>query len=360
MKRGKGDRGAIKQALDALGPAPVAPLDPILTCAEPTFEGLCKLFVTGHPSLGIFATEGGQFIGGHGMSDDNKLRTATGLSSAWDGEPIRRVRAGDGASILPGRRLSVHLMVQPDVASILLNDRLLTNQGLLSRMLITAPNSAAGMRIWHEPSPASETALKRYGARLLDILEAPLSLAAGKANELEPRRVALSAEARRVWIAFADYVEAAIAPNGDLEPVRGLANKLPEHAARLAVVLTLVDDIEAAEVTGERMGASIVLAQHYAAEALRLFGAARVSLELRLAECTLAWLFGPWAEPVVSLPDVYQLGPPGVRDNATAKKIVRILEDHGWLRPVPGGGHVAGVKRRQVWEIVRGLKCKRS
>lgn len=153
MKRGKGDRGAIKQALDALGPAPVAPLDPILTCAEPTFEGLCKLFATGHPSLGIFATEGGQFIGGHGMSDDNKLRTATGLSSAWDGEPIRRVRAGDGASILPGRRLSVHLMVQPDVASILLNDRLLTNQGLLSRMLITAPIAPPACACGTSPRP---------------------------------------------------------------------------------------------------------------------------------------------------------------------------------------------------------------
>jgi hypothetical protein len=66
------------------------------------------------------------------------------------------------------------------------------------------------------------------------------------------------------------------------------------------------------------------------------------------------WLLGLWTEPVVSLPDVYQLGRAGVRDNATAKKIVRILEDHGWLRPVPGGGHVAGVKRREVWQIVRG------
>jgi hypothetical protein len=43
----------------------------------------CKLFAVGHPSLGIFATEGGHFIGGHGMSDDNKLRTATGLSTVW-------------------------------------------------------------------------------------------------------------------------------------------------------------------------------------------------------------------------------------------------------------------------------------
>ena len=31
----------------------------------------------------------------------------------WDGEPIRRVRQGDGSIVLPGRRVSMHLMVQP-------------------------------------------------------------------------------------------------------------------------------------------------------------------------------------------------------------------------------------------------------
>src|SRR5207247_7663186 len=116
VKRNKGNRELIKAALDALGPAPVPPLDPLLICPEPTFEGLCKLFRVGQPSLGIFASEGGQFIGGHGMSDDAKLRTAAGLSATWDGEPIKRVRA-DGAIVLSDRRLTMHLMAQPDVAS---------------------------------------------------------------------------------------------------------------------------------------------------------------------------------------------------------------------------------------------------
>ncbi|MET0527707.1 MAG: DUF3987 domain-containing protein, partial [Microvirga sp.] len=43
------------------------------------------------------------------------------------------------ATLLPGRRLSLHLMVQPDVANLLLCDRLLADQGLLSRLLVTAP-----------------------------------------------------------------------------------------------------------------------------------------------------------------------------------------------------------------------------
>ena len=128
VKRGKGNRAIIKAALDLLGPAPTAPLEPLMTCPEPTFEGLCKLFAIGQPSLGIFATEGGQFVGGHGMSDDAKLRTAAGLSKLWDDGETRRVRSGDGASMLRGRRLTVHLMVQPDVAGVMLNDRLLADR----------------------------------------------------------------------------------------------------------------------------------------------------------------------------------------------------------------------------------------
>jgi Protein of unknown function (DUF3987) len=220
VKRGKGDRVAIKAALDTLGLASLPPLLPMLTCPEPTFEGLCKLFAIGQPSLGIFATEGGQFIGGHSMSDEAKLRTAAGLSDIWDGVPIRRVRSLDGATVLPGRRLSTHLMAQPAVADILFRDRLLMDQGLLSRLLVTAPDSTSGTRLWREPQPGSDVALKRYGARLLEILEASLPLRAGTANELEPRRFPLSPGARRLWIKFADHVERAIAPDGALEPMR--------------------------------------------------------------------------------------------------------------------------------------------
>jgi Protein of unknown function (DUF3987) len=353
VKRGKGNRATIKAALDALGPAPLPPLEPLMTCPEPTFEGLCKLFAVGQPSLGIFATEGGQFVGGHGMSDDAKLRTAAGLSKLWDDGETRRVRVGDGATMLPGRRLTVHLMVQPDVAGIMLNDRLLADQGLLSRLLITAPDSAAGIRMWHEPSPASEIALKRYGACLLDILETLLPLAAGKANELEPRRLPLSAEARRVWIAFADHVERAIGPNGALEPVRGLANKLPEHAARLAAILALVDDLGAPQISANHMQAGIALAEHYATEALRLFGASRVNSELRLAQRLLDWLLGTWSEPAISLPDIYQRPLNTIGDKATAAKLVAILEDHGWLVRIPEGAVVSGQRRRDAWRVVR-------
>ena len=352
-KAKKHGRAEIKKLLDALGSPPLPPLEPVLSCGEPTYEGLYKLLAVGQPSVGIFAAEGGQFIGGHGMADDAKLRTAAGLSALWDGDPVKRIRALDGFTVLPGRRVAMHLMAQPDVAAIWFADPLLIDQGLLSRVLITAPEAASGTRLWKEPAWESDAAIKRYSARVITILEQPLPLAVGKRNELTPRGLRLSPDARRLWIGFHDHVEERLGRGGELEPVRGLAKKLPEHAARIASVLALVDSIATGEVGSDEMEAGIALAQHYVAEAVRLFGASHVSADLRETQRLLTWLLTSWPEARVSLPDIYQRGPNSIRDKARAHRCVTVLVDHGWL-VTASPGEVDGTYRRQVWRIVRG------
>jgi hypothetical protein len=275
------------------------------------------------------------------------------LSALWDGEPIKRVRAIDGTTILPGRRLAMHLMAQPDFAAIALGDPLLENQGFLSRMLVSAPASIAGTRLWREPAPESEKALKRYSGRILELSEAPFPLAKGKQNELEPRLLAMSPTARRLWIGYVDHVEMLIGSEGELEPVRGLANKLPEHAARIAGVLTLLDDLYAGEISASAMEADIAIARTLCLGGIAVFrhkpGQSRAC-----AGPKTAGMVQLWPERAISLPDIYQRGLNAIGDKATAKRAVRILEDHGWLRRLQGIVIVAGNRRREVWEIVRG------
>jgi len=353
VKKAKGNRAAAKKELDILGPPPMAPLAPMLTSTEPTLEGLIKQFPNHRPSLGIYSSEGGQFIGGHGMNEENKLKTASGLSALWDGESVRRVRAGDGAAIFAGRRLAVHLMVQPEVASILFQDRLLAGQGLHSRLLVSAPESTAGTRQPKHEKPDTAKDLEIFGKRLLEILKTPLPLKKDKINELAPRTLCLSTAAIKRWKEFVSHVEGQIGRGGALEPIKGLANKLPEHAARLAAVTTLVGDIHAIEIDDDGMKAGIALAEHYAGEALRVFEASKVNADLALAQQLLDWLHRQWREPAISLPDVYQRGPRAIRDKATAKRLVAVLADHGWLAPIVEGTEIGGSWRRGAWQVVK-------
>jgi hypothetical protein len=109
------DSAAIKAALDKIGEQPKASGPPEVTMDDMTIEGLTRM-LAGRPGLGIFTSEGAQFMQGHGMADDVKRRTAGGLCTLWDGGDIRRVRS-DGIMFLPARRLSMHLMAQPGSAT---------------------------------------------------------------------------------------------------------------------------------------------------------------------------------------------------------------------------------------------------
>jgi Protein of unknown function (DUF3987) len=135
------DRPGREAELAALGNAPIEPIKPLLTAPEPTVEALAKHWPVMPGALGLFSAEGGQMTGGHGFGPDHRLKTAAALSTLWDGSGIRRLRAGDGITDLPGRRLALHLMVQPDAATAFLTDPILRDQGLLSRFLVAAPES---------------------------------------------------------------------------------------------------------------------------------------------------------------------------------------------------------------------------
>lgn len=324
------DFEARKAALTALGPEPEKPLHPFLTAPEPTIEGLVKAWITAPAALGIFTAEGGQFIGGHGMSQDNRLKTAAAYSEIWDGHPIKRIRSHDGVSILYGRRLSMHLMVQHEAAAQFLSDGLLRDQGLLSRILVAAPESIAGTRLYRDTSPEDDAAIRAYGARVLSILEARWPLVDGSRNELEPMALPITEEAAADWSAFYDHIEGQCGPGSDLRPVQDFAAKSAEHAARIAGVLTIVENIHATEIGIEAMRSALVLADWYVNEAVRLQQAARTDSKLMAAQQLLDWMRGR-GEEVFSFREIIQFGPSATRTKIAAEQALTTLTAHGWV-----------------------------
>ena len=152
IKKTKGtDKTAKRADLDELGPEPEPPLKPLLDGNRTHTRRSCTGFSWKvSPRLGVFSDEGGGFLGGHGMSKENRLRTIAGLSDLWGGEAIRRVRAGDGSTAMYGRRLAMHLMVQPIAAEEVLADP----SGRWAGVSRAISNHAARQRHWHAATAA--------------------------------------------------------------------------------------------------------------------------------------------------------------------------------------------------------------
>lgn len=344
IERRKADVETRRSELQTLGPEPEAPIKPILTLGESTAEGLAKHMPSLPGALGIFSAEGGQFLSGHGFLPDAKLRTAASFAQLWDGLGLRRLRAGDGLIDLHGRRLACHLMVQPDAAAGVLGDPVLRDQGLLSRLLIAAPESLAGGRMWQEPRAGTEPALRRYITGMLTLLEAPAPASNAAGNELTPRALDLAADARGVWIKFHDAVEAAMRPDGPLAGLRDVAGKAAEQAARIAGVLAIAENVNVATISADAMIRACELADWYLREAARLANEANIPPALRDAQLLLDWLQMRGLETVTAaMLQKDGLGP--LRRKARLDPAIAALAEHGWIAPV-------GTSRR-AWRIER-------
>ena len=311
-----------------------------------------KLLAQGQPSLGLFSDEGGQFLGGHAMNNENRQKTLAAFNNLWQGNPIRRTRSGDGHSTLYGRRLAVHLMVQPSVARIFMADPLAVDTGFLPRFLIYEPKSTIGSRL-QAKTRHDDMELEAFSSRMRSILEMEMPMDA-ETRELQPRVLELAADARIFVATFSDAVEEAQGAGGSLAHITGTASKVAEQACRIAGVLTLYQDINATEVQMAEMESGVALAKFYLSEASRLASAAVVSSEIDNAERLRRWLLERWVEPEVLVRDVVQLGPNALRETPKARAALGILEKHGWLVVLEAGTVVRGAARKEAWRVVRG------
>ena len=323
------------------------PREAVFLASDPTVEGLCKLLHAGLPSVGVFSAEGGRFLGGHGMSDDMALRTAAGLSLFWDGAPVDRVRSGDGASKLFGRRVALHLMAQPRATFAWLSNPVLRDQGLFSRCLVAYPASTAGTRMFRNEKADETPAAAAYVTRMTELLSGKWPV--NEFYELQPQHLGISGAARKLWIEMHDQIERSI--SGDLKPIRALASKAAEHMGRMAGVFTLIDNPQATGVTEEAMQRAAIGVEFYLGEAERLAGVQPLHEKSEQASTLWGWL-GMRGKKYISLTELVQFGPAKLRKAETMRSVMDVLANHYMVRKVPDGFvEYDGKGRREGWEV---------
>jgi hypothetical protein len=310
---------------------PIARRAPFILVDEPTLEGIHRTFREGRPSLGLFNDEGGQFIGGHAMSRDNMLKTVAGLSRLWDGHGISRIRGGtDESYLLFGKRFSCHLMAQPVVANFLLADKLLLEQGLLARFLITQPASLAGTRFYKDGDPHTDERLGVYWQMMTAWLER--AMPENEENELTPAKLPLTQVAKTLWVRAYNAIEKELAPRGELTDIKPFAARAAENTLRIAGVIQIFEDPEGKTIGDKPMkGAVHLMLGHYLKETLRLTTRAEPSTEMAQAQKLLEWLriktgSSPFKESLI-----YQKGPPFARSASRANQLLGVLLGHHWL-----------------------------
>ncbi len=344
------DKNVIEALLKQLGEEPKH-VQPFYLFEEPSFEGIERAYAEGRYTLGLFSDEGGRFLGGYAMSKDNQTKTVTGLSKLWDGEPIDRVRGGDGLSVLYGRRFSMHLMIQPILCGQLFGNAMMTGQGFLSRCLCSYPASTIGWRPYKAQDLSADPAILAYNAAINGILDKPLPLDQRPEMGLKPATLTLSTEAKNIWIAFADHIEVLQREVGDLYPIKGFASKAAEHAARIAGVLSIFETPDAVEISGEAVNGGIAIAQYYIGEALRLFHSASDDQDLIIAQKVFDWGMQQGGG-VIAIAELYRSGQNAVRNKKTAERMIEILEQHHRAEKIDGGAEINGKPRRDVWRLM--------
>ena len=350
VNKGK-DPAAIKSALFDLGPPPAAPINPMLLVSTPTIEGIHRLYKDGQPSIGLFHDDAGEFIGGHAMNRDNRTKSVSGLSRLWDCGEFDRVRAGDGAEKFFGRRFAMHLMMQPVIAESILGDDILTGQGFLARSLLAWPSSTIGSRLYVDIDLSTDSALAAYRSRITEHLQTRPTLREDSRNELEPRSLSLTPQAKVRWTSIHNALERDMRDGGDFASVRAWAGKAPAQILRIAGVLTLMADPDAGVIHTDALDQAAKLMAFSLAEAVRVIGTSQVPTEIRHAEALLCWCHSEQMKFLHS-GAALQFGPNVIRSKQAFDNAMNELERAGWAVPVDGGCEIDGKHRRRVWAIM--------
>lgn len=333
-----------QESLDVLDP----PLSQLVLLQEGTLEGIYKNLIHGQPSIGLFSDDGAELFSGFTMNRENKAKSAAGFSKLWDEGEFSRVRSIDGAGKHYGKRMSLHMMVQPLIAENILGDELLNGQGFLGRCLLAWPKSTMGSRMYREVDPSESAALQKYWNRVLQLLDKKPSLSEGTRNELSPRKLTLSDEAKEFFIQLHNDIESKIAH--EYANIKAYASKAGSQALRTAGVLTIFDDPDAVSIDLDTMQRAGILTNFYLNEAVRLFGISSIPRDLKDAKCLIEWMISK-GKSITYSSEIIQFGPSQLRTKSMMQAAIKHLEQSGYLTPIVGGDTVDGKFRKYVWRL---------
>ncbi|TWT92458.1 hypothetical protein Pla108_40840 [Botrimarina colliarenosi] len=178
--------------------------------------------------------------------------------------------------------VSVSGTIQPQILEKMLEGDN-TDSGFAARLLMARPPLRAKQWTDTDVSPATE---KRFADRVADLLD--LEFAVDQEGEIYPQSIPLSSAARARFAAFVNKHGIEGLTRGDSE--RAAHAKLEEYAVRLALVLQLTEDPDAAEISDHWIEVGIELVGWFGNEAARFYRGAGETPEEKADRKLYAWI----------------------------------------------------------------------
>ncbi len=310
---------------DHPGPAPYR------IVSDLTIEGMRRSFIEGVAAQGLFSTEAGAVLAGHGMKPEHRIKTAANLCGLWDRGHLSVVRAGADRTERYGLRLAAHLMIQPAALSDVLADYVLSDIGFWPRFLLAWPAPLAP-RVFKPWRAESSPAILRYWADCARLLSRPLPSDCDKLPVIE-----LSAQATERMATLFEHMERE-GRQGALRDIQPFALRATEQACRVAGVLACFAGVD--EVDDQTAACGAALAAH-SLENWKSALSGRADPAPGRALTLYRWL----VERVgwVSLRDVSRLGPNSLRTADRRNEALDRLELAGLVEFDGGSVKAAGV-----------------
>lgn len=305
--------------------------------------------------MGLLSNEAGRFLGGYSMSKDNMQQTIGGLCDAWDGKPIRYdVIRDEAEKPVYGTRLSIHWSTQPDIGLQLLNNPTAQHMGLLSRFLIAYPESTIGTRFRAPVSLEKDPNLHIYTKHITELLNKPLPWDPDIPKMLKPRVLAMTKPAQDVWWRFHCEVERDMGSVGRYATMKHLVNKMPQNAARVAAVFTILENPDARDLPVETMNRAVEIIRFYLGEAERLCHAATAEPVLVKAQNVLNILKKERVEKFYPAMLYHGEWDTGLRDKKSTMLVIDALMTHGLIAWIESQEEriIDDAPRREAWRVL--------
>ena len=308
-----------------------------------TVDGLVKSLISRCPSQMLLVPEAATLLSGHAMNKDNLMRFLGTVSALYSGEAISRTRV-DGHDHAEDRRLSSLIMSQPLVALAFVSSEAVMQQGTGNRFLYAAPESLRGTRFYNDHDLNSDPDYAGYCQFIGNAMSKVMKIDE-ETGGISPKVIRLSPDAKSIWIDHYNALEDGCSEGGPYASHVGYVTRFSEQTLRLACILTLIEDLDADEVTADAMTRAIRLANYYLKSALQLFIKAPADNDELHARTLLNWMSQKETEldlPAIPVRMIYKDGPRCARPGERARKLLTILEERGEVCKYEGTVNYSG------------------